>query len=83
MFKHQMLLNLIILKRKNVEFFTEKPNIFSTNVYRKKTFTGLFSGFSSFIYKINLIKTLLFCAYEICSTFQNFQIKNIVIILTS
>ena len=43
-------------------------NIFTINVYRKKTFTSLCSSFSSFVlfvYKVNLIKTLLFRAYEI------------------
>ena len=34
-------------------------------------FTDLCSSFSSFVFKIKLIKILLFRAYEICSTFQN------------
>ena len=44
----------------NILFSTGK---FSTTVYRKPTFTGLFTNFESFIpitYKRDLINTLLF-----------------------
>ena len=43
---------------------------FHTSVYRKPTFTGLYTNFSSFIpykYKVNLVKSLLFRSYKICS----------------
>ena len=36
---------------------------FTTNVYRKKTFSGIYANFKSFVpetYKIGLIKSLLF-----------------------
>ena len=42
-----------------------------TSVYRKPCFTGLatnFSSFTPFIYKMNLISTLLFRAWKICSS---------------
>ena len=44
--------------------------IFSTSVYRKPTFTGLFTNFDSFIpisYKTGLINTLLFRYFNISS----------------
>ena len=47
-------------------------NSFSSSVYRKPTFTGLsmnFNSFTPFLYKINLIKTLIHRAYSICSTY--------------
>ena len=46
----------------------------STSVYRKNTFTGLcmnFNSFAPFIYKINLIKTLIFRSYSLSSNYFN------------
>ena len=48
-------------------------NSFSTSIYRKKTFTGLYTKWDSFTpqkYKINLIRTLtrLFAVSPICSS---------------
>ena len=51
-------------------------NSFSTNIYRKVTFSGVFTNFESFIpvsYKSNLIFTLLFRAFELCSNFELFH----------
>ena len=45
-------------------------NNFTTSVFRKNTFTGLATNFSSFIphiFKINLIRTLVYRAYSIYS----------------
>ena len=45
---------------------------FTTSVYRKSTFSGLGSSFFSFvpmIFKLNSVKTLLFRAYTVSSTF--------------
>ena len=45
---------------------------FSTSVHRKKTFSGLglsFFSFSSFVYKVNSIKTLIFRANAVSTTF--------------
>ena len=49
-------------------------NKFETDVYRKPTFTGLCTKFSSFIpinYKRNLVKTLTYRAFHICSSYLN------------
>ena len=46
-------------------------NTFATSIYRKKTFTGLYTKWDSFIprkYKINLIRTLTYRCYRICSS---------------
>ena len=51
-------------------------NSFSTNIYRKVTFSGVFTNFESFIpisYKSNLIFTLLFIAFKLCSNFELFH----------
>ena len=48
------------------------PNdTFTTSVYRKKTLTGLYTKWDSFTprkYKINLIRTLTYRCFRICST---------------
>ena len=44
-------------------------NSFSTSIYRKKTFTGLYTKWDSFTprkYKINLIRTLTYRCFRIC-----------------
>ena len=49
---------------------------FITSVYRKPTFTGLFTNFESFlpvIYKRGLIYTVLFRYLNICSSYSIFQ----------
>ena len=46
-------------------------NTFITSVYRKKTFTGLYTKWDSFTprkYKINLIRTPTYRCFRICST---------------
>ena len=46
-------------------------NSFSTSIYRKKTFTGLYTKWDSFTprkYKINLIRTLTYRCLRICSS---------------
>ena len=51
-------------------------NSFSTNIYRKVTFNGVFTNFESIIpisYKLNLIYTLLFRAFKLCSNFELFH----------
>ena len=52
-----------------------KNNYFETNVFRKRTYTGLGMNFSSSIpieYKRNLIGCLINRAYNICSNYINF-----------
>ena len=53
----------ILIKRCN--------HTFSTSIYRKKTFTGLYTKWDSFTprkYKVNLIRTLTFRCFRICSS---------------
>ncbi len=49
---------------------------FVTSVYRKKTFSGVFSNYDSFIarvFKVGLVLTLLHRAHSICSTWALFH----------
>ena len=49
---------------------------FKTSIYRKSTFTGLFTNFMSFIpfnYKVGLVKTLVHRIYEISSSWSIFD----------
>lgn len=51
-------------------------NSFLTSTYYKPTYTGLYTNWMSFTprkYKINLVKTLLFRAWQICSTKELFE----------
>ena len=51
-------------------------NSFSASIYRKVTFSGVFTNFESFIpvsYKSILIFTLLFRALKLCSNFELFH----------
>ena len=46
-------------------------NAFMTSIYRKKTFTGLYTKWDSFTprkYKINLIRSLTYRYYRLCSS---------------
>ena len=62
-------------------FFT-RPTFFrptfTTSLYRKSTFTGLGTNFCSFcqyLFEVNAIKTLIYRAYNICSTYKAFHNK--------
>ena len=51
---------------------------FSTSVFRKATFSGVFTNFDSLIlesYKTGLIFTLLFRCFTICSDMQSFHLE--------
>ncbi len=51
---------------------------FSTSIYRKPTFTGLFTNFHSFIppsYKRSLISCLLHRIFNLCSSYENFHVQ--------
>ena len=55
----------------------KENNSLSTSVYRKNTFTGLcmnFNSFAPFIYKINLIKTLIFRSFSLSSSYFNMHL---------
>ena len=53
-------------------------NKFVTSVFRKKTFTGLgmhFLSFEPLIYKINAMRTLIYRAYHLSSTYLKFHLE--------
>ena len=59
----------------DINIFHEKDK-FATNVYRKKTFSRVYTNFKSFIpetYKVGLIKSLLFWCFSFCSDFIKFH----------
>ena len=61
----------------DIKIFRENNSLF-TSVYRKKTFTGVYSNFSSLIplhYKKGLIFTLLHRIYSICSNSKLFRLE--------
>ena len=48
-------------------------NKFVASVYRKPTFSGVFTNFENFIYKRGLIETLLHRSFRLCSNYENFH----------
>ncbi len=57
---------------------TRSNGKFSTSIYRKPTFTGIFTNFHSFIplaYKRSLISCLLYRIFNLCSSYENFHIQ--------
>ena len=57
---------------------SRNKNQLITSVYRKPTFSGVFSYFDSFIprgYKFNLVLTLIFGFYSICCSTKLFHIE--------
>ena len=55
---------------------TRENEEFSTTVFRKKSFSGVYSHFDSFIpsnYKENLLLALIHRCFTICSSFANFH----------
>ena len=60
---------------------TRTSNGFKTSVYRKPTFSGVYSNFNSFIfeeYKVGFIFILLFRTFSIVSNFKNFIQKYVI-----
>ena len=58
----------VLVNKEGIHFFT--------GLFRKQTFTGLYTDFaslSSIRYKINLVRILIFRAFHICSSFVNFH----------
>ena len=54
---------------------TEK-NSFETSVYRKSTFSGVFTNSKSFVpmtYKTGLVETMLFPCFSICFSYEKFH----------
>ena len=61
----------------DVNIFREKGK-FVTNVYRKETFTGVYTNFSSFIpleYKFGLAYTLLHRCFNLVSDMSKFHLE--------
>ena len=61
----------------DVNIFRENEK-FATNIYRKKTFSGVYTNFKSFVpetYKIGLTKSLLFWCFSLCSDLSNFTMR--------
>ena len=84
--------NYLNKQQKNIKFTSEieeigslsfldikisrENNKFVTSVYRKPTFSGVFTNFESFIpdiYKRGLIETLLHRSFRLCSNYENFH----------
>ena len=66
---------MVVYLTQILTFFCEN-NKFATNVYRKKTLSGFYINFKSFLpetYKIGLIKSLLFRCFGLCSDFIKFH----------
>ena len=80
-------------KHKNIKFTfeTEDSNSFSfldvkiirknkrfvTSIFRKATFSGVYTNYNSFLpetYKIGLVHMLLFQFFKICSSMENFHV---------
>ena len=54
-----------------------RDSSFSTSIYRKKTFTGLYTKWDSFTprkYKINIVRTLAYRCIRICSSPRLFTV---------
>ena len=57
---------------------TRQNNQLKTSVYRKPTFSGIFTHYESYIdqsYKKSLIFTLLFRCYSLCSDYTLFHLE--------
>ena len=55
---------------------TRENNKFVTSVYRKLTFSGIFTNFESFIpaiHKYGLIETLLHKSFRLCFSYEKFH----------
>ena len=84
--------NLEIISINNIKFTSEieengllsfldirisrENNKFVTSVYRKPTFSWVFTNFKSFIpdiYKHGLVETLLHRNFRLCSNYENFN----------
>ena len=78
------MLNFILKREKNgkltfldAEVFRE-GNKFTITVYRKPTFSGVYTHIDSFLpttYKFGMIHTLVFRCFSICSDWTNFHNK--------
>ena len=47
-----------------------EDNVFTTSVYRKSSFSGVYTHFDSYMpltFKFNLVSTIIFCSFTICT----------------
>ena len=54
----------------------KKKKSLITSVFRKVTFSGVFTNFKSFMpvaYKFGLVYILLHCSFSICSSYEKFH----------
>ena len=61
-----------------LDILVNREQKFTTNIYRKPTFSGLYTHFHSFIpeqYKTGLFLTLLFRIYTICSDWETIHLE--------
>ena len=59
-----------------LDMLVDRNNGMSTSVYRKPTFTGIYTHFTSFlpsVYKMGLLSTILFRYYSLCSSYTSFH----------
>ena len=57
---------------------SQESNRLTTSIYKKYTFSGVFTNFKSFIstvYKFGLVYTLLHCCFNITSSYEKFYNK--------
>ena len=90
----KLFVNYMNSKHKNIKFnfetedsnnfsfldvkITRKNKRFVTWIFRKATFSGVYTNYDSFIldtYKIGLVHTLLFRFFKVCSSMENFRIE--------
>ena len=72
----QLKLKTVPLFHSLIFWWKKTNNSFSTSLFRKKTFTGLYTNFSFLSpngYKTNLISCLVYRAFHICSSYANFH----------
>ena len=53
-----------------------EDNVFTTSVYRKPYFSGVYTHFDSYMpwsYKFSLVSTIIFCSFTICSDMPKFH----------
>jgi hypothetical protein len=59
-------------------FVTRQQSSFITSVYRKPTFSGVYTHFDSYlptVYKDSLVSTLLYRAYRICTNWEQIHVE--------
>ena len=61
---------------------THSNNQLVTSVFRKTTFSGVFTSFKSFmlvVYKFGIVYILLHCSFSICSSYEKFHEETVLL----